>query len=146
MLFRSQLAQDALVRLSYRCFPSSRPILSEYQLALTAIAQDKTKDLASRLTDLADRRATMTAKSQQAHDYLNWFEITRARETSGAFDDYMRLKDRLKANPHRRTDSLSRYLDRMDAIFSRKGDTALPPDSPAAQELPLELPPLELPK
>ena len=142
-----QLAQDALVRLSYRCFPSYRPILSEYQLALTAIAKNKTKDLAARLTDLTARRATMTAKAQQAGDYLDWFEITRARETSGAFDDYMRLKDRLKANPHRRSDDLSKYLDRMDAIFTRQGDTAIQPAAPAApQDLPIDLPPLGLPK
>ncbi|MES2920526.1 MAG: hypothetical protein V4819_03215 [Verrucomicrobiota bacterium] len=144
-----QLAQDSLVRLSYRCFPSYRPILSEYQIALNAIAKNKTKDLAAKLTDLTERRVTMTAKAQQARDYLNWFEITRARpgETSGTFDDYIRLKDRLKANPHRRTDDLSRYLDRMDAIFSRKGDTVVQPSlDPTSPELPLELPPLELPK
>ena len=135
-----QLAQDALVRLSYRCFPSYRPILSEYQISLTAIAKNKTKDLATRLANLAERRATMTAKAQQARDYLDWFEITRARETSGAFDDYIRLKDRLKANPHRRTDDLSKYLDRMDAIFSRKGG------APTLPDLPLDLPPLQLPK
>ena len=60
--------------------------------------------------------------AQRACDYLNWFEITRARETSGAFDDCMRLKERLKANPHRRDDEVSKYLDRMDSIFSREGD------------------------
>lgn len=139
-----QLAQDSLVRLSYRCFPSYRPILSEYQIALTAIAKNLTKDLPAKLADLTERRATMTAKAQQARDYLDWFEITRARETSGAFDDYIRLKDRLKADPHRRTDDLSKYLDRMDAIFSRKGDTPVPP--PTSLDLPLELPPLALPK
>jgi hypothetical protein len=73
----------------------------------------------------------MTAKAQRAGDYLDWFEITRARETSGVFDDYMRLKERLKSNPHRRHDDLSKYLDRMDAIFSRKGDPERQPDSPS---------------
>jgi hypothetical protein len=143
-----QLAQDALVRLSYRCFPSYRPIIAEYQIALGAIAKNKTQDLAAKLTDLETRRTTMSAKAQRARDYLDWFEITRARETSGAFDDYMRLKERLKANPRRRTDDLSKYLDRMDAIFSRKGDPVAPPESPpqpGLQELP-ELPPLELPR
>ena len=47
------------------------------------------------------------------------------------FDDYMRLKERLKSNPHRRTDDLSKYLNRMDAIFSRKGDPEAPPSQPA---------------
>jgi hypothetical protein len=141
-----ELAQDALVRLSYRCFPSFRPILAEYQVVLTAIAKNKTEGIAPKLTDLADRRTLMLAKAQQAHDYLDWFEITRARETSGVFDDYIRLKERLKANPHRRTDELSKYLDRMDAIFSRQGDIAIQPDAPISQELPLDLPPLDLPK
>lgn len=117
-----RLAQDALIRLSYRCFPSYRPILAEYQIALSAIAKKKTAALASQLTALDERRTTMNAKAQRARDYLNWFEITRARETSGAFDDYMRLKERLKANPHRRDDEVSKYLDRMDSIFSREGD------------------------
>lgn len=117
-----RLAQDALVRLSYRCFPSYRPILAEYQIALSAIAKNKTSELASQLSGLGERRLTLSAKAKRARDYLDWFEITRARETSGAFDDYMRLKDRLKANPHRRTDDFSKYLDRMDAIFSRGAD------------------------
>ena len=130
-----RLAQDALVRLSYRCFPSYRPVLAEYQTVLGAIAKNNTKDLAARLAALDERRATMSAKAKRARDYLDWFEITRARETSGAFDDYMRLKDRLKATPHHRDDGLSKYLDRMDAIFSR-GESGKPAGPPARPPLP----------
>ena len=124
-----RLSQDALVRLSYRCFPSYRPILSEYQILLTAIAKNKTADVAARLVALQDTRTTMKAKAARARDYLDWFEITRARETSGVFDDYMRLKDRLKANPHQRKDELSLYLDKMDKIFYREEtkNPAMPP-------------------
>ncbi len=139
-----RLAQDALVRLSYRCFPSYRPILAEYQIVLTNIAKSNTVDVASRLNALDERRATMSAKAKRARDYLDWFEITRARQTSGIFDDYMRLKERLKANPHRRNDDLSKYLDRMDAIFSRKSDAVGPAPSPlrpSLTELPDLLPP-----
>ena len=125
-------AEDALVRLSYRCFPSYRPVLSEYQLILTAIAKNKTEDIPARLAALEETRATMVARAARARDYLDWFEITRARETSGVFDDYLRLKDRLKANPHHRKDDLSNYLDRMDRIFHR--------DAPAG---PAEMPPLD---
>ncbi|MEY4245791.1 MAG: hypothetical protein RLZZ245_3376, partial [Verrucomicrobiota bacterium] len=112
----------ALVRLSYRCFPSYRPSLEEYQILLNAMAGELPKDLAERIVALDARRATMSAKAVQARDYLDWFEITRARETSGEFDDYIRLKERLKENPHPRTDRLSKYLDRMDEIFTRGGD------------------------
>jgi hypothetical protein len=113
--------REALVRLSYRCFPSYRPILEEYQLLLNAMAGELPKDVPERLAALEERRALMGARAVQARDYLDWFEITRARETSGEFDDYIRLKERLKANPHRRTDRLSKYLDRMDEIFTRQG-------------------------
>jgi hypothetical protein len=116
------LAQDALVRLSYRCFPSYRPLLTEYQGVLVAIAKNNTKDVAKRLAALEETRATMIARATRARDYLDWFEITRARETSGAFDDYLQLKERLKAKPHRRQDDLSDYLDRMDRTFSREAN------------------------
>lgn len=124
-----QTAQEALVHLSYRSFPSYRPILSEYQIALSAIAKNTSKDLAVRLAALDERRATMSNQARRARDYLDWFEITRARQTSGAFDDYIRLKERLKETPSHRDDSLSKYLDRMDAIFSRKENT-LPTEHP----------------
>lgn len=136
-----RLAQDALVRLSYRCFPSYRPILSEYQIVISNIAKNKTQDVATTLAALGERRATMAAKSLQARDYLDWFEITRARETSGAFDDYMRLKEQLKANPHRREDKLSKYLDQMDGIFSR-GMMDTGPANPQPVGVIPELPPL----
>ncbi len=113
-------AQDALVRLSYRCFPSYRPILTDYQAVLGLIARNKTKDVAARLDQLQQTRATMLSRAARARDYLDWFEITRARETSGAFDDYLRLKERLKENPHHRNDGISTYLDRMDAVFYRE--------------------------
>jgi hypothetical protein len=113
-------AEDALVRLSFRCFPSYRPLLAEYQLVLADIARNRTDDLADRLVALDETRVTMNARAARARDYLDWFEITRAREISGAFDDYQRLKDRLKANPHQRRDDLSAYLDRMDRLFHRE--------------------------
>jgi hypothetical protein len=102
---------------------------------------------------LDETRATMVARSARARDYLDWFEITRARETSGMFEDYLRLKERLAAKPHNRTDPLSAYLDRLDRIFKRKGDApppalpgqlpAWPGTNPAAN--PIDLPPLNLP-
>ncbi|GAA5128364.1 hypothetical protein JIN84_01915 [Luteolibacter yonseiensis] len=139
-----QLAQDALVRLSYRCFPSYRPVISEYQIVLNDIARNKSKGLAEKITALNERRTTMRAKAQQARDYLDWFEITRARagETTGVFEDYMRLKERLKSKPHRRSDDVSKYLDRMQEIFSRPGDPTTPAESfEQLNDVP-ELPPL----
>lgn len=134
-----RLAQDALVRLSYRCFPSYRPLLAEYQVILGSIAKNKTKDVAMQLVKLDERRSTMTAKALRGRDYLDWFEITRANKPSDEFDDYLRLKQRLEANPRRRDDNLSKYLDRMDAIFSRGVD---PKEAPMSNEFIPDLPDL----
>ncbi|NJM38443.1 MAG: hypothetical protein HC845_11615 [Akkermansiaceae bacterium] len=117
-----QRSQEALVRLSYRCFPSYRPILLEYQVVLNQLIKNKTKDLENQLSEIEERRKTMIAKAERARDFLDWYEISTARETSGVFDDYLRLKNRLKANPHRRDDALSNYLDKMDLLFTREGD------------------------
>lgn len=113
-----RLAEDDLVRLSYRCFPSYRPILKEYQLHLTKWVNGETEGLSKSLSQLAETRATKLAKSERARDFLDWFEITRARETSGVFDDYLSLKARLKAKPNDRRDSISKYLDRLDPLFA----------------------------
>ena len=113
-----RLAQDDLLRLSYRCFPSYRPLLLEYQMLLTDFAKGETGDLANSLATLAETRGTMTGKAERARDFLDWFEITRARETSGAFEDYLNLKARLKTQPNTKKDDLSKYLDRLDPLFT----------------------------
>ena len=119
-------AAEALVRLSYRCFPSYRPLLQEYQQVLDAISKNQTTNVAERLASLAETRKTMIERVDRGRDYLDWFEITRARQTSGAFDDYLQLKDRLKDRPHRRNDPISDYLDRMDRVFYREQEAPLP--------------------
>jgi hypothetical protein len=113
-------AEEAVVRLSYRCFPSYRPLLYEYDIALRDLGRKRTSGLAAQLAALRVRRDEMLALCGRARDYLNWFEITLARDTSGMFEDYMRLKARLENRAQRRDDPLSVYLDRMDKIFARE--------------------------
>lgn len=113
-----RLAQDDLLRLSYRSFPSYRMLLLEYQSLLSDFVKTDTKGMVGSLQALVETRRIMISKAERARDFLDWFEITRARETSGAFDDYLSLKARLKNQPNTRTDTLSKYLDRLDPLFS----------------------------
>ncbi|MFM2197989.1 MAG: hypothetical protein RLZZ505_1421 [Verrucomicrobiota bacterium] len=122
-----RLAEDDLLRLSYRSFPSYRMLLLEYQSLLSDFAKGNTKSMAESLQALSETRATMVAKAERARDFMDWFEITRARETSGAFDDYLSLKARLKNRPTTRTDSLSKYLDRLDPLFTVPGEKKAEP-------------------
>ncbi|MFN9512944.1 MAG: hypothetical protein ACK57Z_08225 [Akkermansiaceae bacterium] len=112
-----RLTEDELVRLSLRCFPSFRPLLNEYQLILAKWVAGETKGLNDSLSKLSETRATMVSKSERARDYMDWFEITRARETSGEFNEYLTLKSRLKFQTIPRKDTVSKYLDRLDPLF-----------------------------
>jgi len=112
-------AQEAMIHLSYRCFPSYRPLLLEYQKILIGISRGHTENVPQRLARLKKSRESMVASAGRARDYLDWFEITRATKTSGEFDDYLKLKERLKAEKKVRNDGVSRYLDRMNDLFDR---------------------------
>lgn len=114
-------AQDGLVRVSYRCFPSYRPMLNRYQSVLQKIAQGK--DLAKlpvELDELDAIRARMRQRATRTRDYLDWYVISRAEETSGAFDDYMRAREEVENQHTRRDDPVSRYLDGMQKVFHRE--------------------------
>lgn len=159
-------AQDALVRLSYRCFPPYRPLLLEYQTVLSNIARGKTRKTAATLEALAKTRSDMVARGERAADVLDWLEINGAKETSGAFEDYRRLKARLMDNPTSRNDPLTVYLERLDRLFFRAearptgmpagmppppgiagGDAGSLPDLPGnlPQYLPMDDQPLQVP-
>jgi hypothetical protein len=112
-------ADEALVRLSFRCFPSFRPVLAHYQALLVQMIEPPSASVDHEIRQLEATRRLMVERASKGGEYLDWFEITRAQSMSGAFEDYIRLKERLKQNPYPRDSSLSRYLDRMDEIFRR---------------------------
>jgi hypothetical protein len=114
-------AEDALVRLSYRCFPSYRPLIQEYQTILRDLAEGKDRDIGARLASLAEQRLVRQQRAIRARDYLDYFEISRARDLSGEFEDYMRLKKELELRPRpKRTDPLTEKLDTLQQVFEPK--------------------------
>jgi len=113
-------AQDALVRLSYRCFPSFRPLLVGYQQILQELAEGRGTKIAERLAELDEQRLLMRGRAVQGRDYLDWFEITRAREVSGDFSDYLQMIEELRRPPDHAEDPMSLYLDDLQEAFERK--------------------------
>jgi len=116
-------AQESLNRLSYRCFPSYRPLILDYHQALIDWASfRKLDDLNELLADLSESRTLMLGRSVRARDYLDFKEIAEATELSGSFDDYIRLIDELKERPRpQREDPISKYLDTMERVYERPG-------------------------
>ncbi len=111
-------AEDGLSRLSYRCFPSYRALLDDYQQILRDFVEGKHDDLDSRLHDLAGQRQLRMERANRARDYMDFVEISNARELSGEFDDYLRLKRELELRPRpKRNDTISTALDTLQKAY-----------------------------
>ncbi|QJE98291.1 hypothetical protein [Luteolibacter luteus] len=114
-------ANEGLVRLSYRCFPSYRPLLNEYQQILRDISQGKDKDIGKRVAELNEQRKVRLDRALRARDFMDFTEISQARELSGQFDDYMRLKKDLELRPRAtRHDRVTDTLDRMEKTYDSR--------------------------
>ncbi|MBB5350555.1 hypothetical protein HNR46_000783 [Haloferula luteola] len=105
--------QDSLSHLSYRCFPSYRPLILDYQRWLVSWASGE-KEPQPLLMEMEETREIMTQRALRARDYLDFVEIHDAHELSGSFDDFMELKREIDRNVRvPRKDRITRYLDAM---------------------------------
>ena len=109
--------ENMLLFLSYRAFPLHRPLIHEYQRILLQIVEGDLKALDQRLARLAKLRSLISQSSNDANDYLNWYEATQLKMRSRAFIDYQKtLNDMNKPLPPR-NDKLSKYLDQIEREF-----------------------------
>jgi hypothetical protein len=110
--FRAVLRQvsQQLLLLGARAHPSYRAIVQEdYELA-ELLAQGKTYRVPERLERIAIHRALIERQSSAVDDYLNWFEATQSKTTSGAFSQILEADEALP----RRRDPISVYLDSIE--------------------------------
>lgn len=114
-----RLAENELVRASYRCFPPYRQILSEYQKILIDLSRDKSGEVPERLERLAGARRDLLIQAEKGRDYLDWFEITRADQSSGEFKDYMLLKSAIQTCNDPKGRSTAKYLDQVNHLYER---------------------------
>ncbi|MCP5536500.1 MAG: hypothetical protein H7A51_09750 [Akkermansiaceae bacterium] len=112
-------ARAELERLSYRCFPTYRPLLSEYEMILRDVILGKDKDIEQRLAKLMDIRLKLQESGKRVRDYLDWYYITQSNEVSGDFEKYIQLKQGLEKEQLRppADDSTQKYLDQVQKIF-----------------------------
>jgi len=112
-------ASKELQRLSYRCFPSYRPLMGEYEIILGEVAEGKDKGIAERLEKLADVRLKLKEAGLRARDYLDWYYITRSDDVSGEFKQYRDLSEalQLESVKPRGDDSTQLYLDGVQRLY-----------------------------
>jgi len=114
-------ADEGIIRLSYRCFPSYQPILREYQQILRDLVAGEHGEIAGRVAELSEQRKLRIDRALRARDYLDFIEISQARELSGEFEDYMRLKKELEQRPRApRHDRVTETLDTMQRTYESR--------------------------
>jgi len=106
-----------LVQLSYRSFPLHRPLIKQYLELIEAIEKGSTKGLDERFEQLVKTRAGLVRSGQMAEDLMNLHDATEADQSSGEFDGYFKLFERLRSAKPERKDEISKYLDRIQAEF-----------------------------
>lgn len=115
---QSRRVLDQLVRLSVRCFPEYRQIITEYCRVIAALQHGLPPEEAIELFGpLIEVREAYTAASLRARDYLDWYEITKLGGRSGSFNSYLDAMKMLRAAPDRRETPVSRYLDDIQALY-----------------------------
>lgn len=112
-----QRLMQALALSSARVNPLYRPVIVEYQEIVAQLQRGKHKRLAQRLAEARGTREHLSRRMSAIGDYMNWFEATQARGSSGAFQEYLKAAELADARESRRRDPISVYLDALEAQF-----------------------------
>lgn len=108
----TELAQRLTI-LASRAHPLLRPVIADYQMAAEMVARKKRHRLIKRLAGSAALREKIAARMDEVDDFMNWYEATQAKTTSGVFRDYQHAADSSEEIP-RRHDAFSVYLDALE--------------------------------
>jgi len=106
-----------LLLLSTSAHPLLRPVVLEYrEIALTLASRKRTR-VAKRLAAAKAIHLQITRRMTKMDDYMNWFEATQLRSSSGDFTNYLKAAGASEEVEKRRRDALSVYLDAVEAQF-----------------------------
>lgn len=107
-----------LLLLSTSAHPLLRPVVVEYREIAVALASGKRRRVAKRLAAVKSVHLKIARRVTEMDDYMNWFEATQLRTSSGDFKSYLRAAGAsAETEEGRRRDALSVYLDAVEAQF-----------------------------
>ena len=112
----NQLSTHLLV-LSARANPLYRPIVGEYQEVVASLFRGRKRRIPQRLAELRSMREHLSRQMNEIADYMNWFEATQTRTSSGIFQEYLRAAGQALEPEVRRRDPISVYLDVLETQF-----------------------------
>jgi hypothetical protein len=108
-----------LNRISYRCFPTYRPLIYEYDMIVSDIVTATADNIDTRLKNLSIKRQQKKNAATRVRDYLDWYDITQSKEITASFREYREFSDKLEEKPLRRKedDFTNNYLERVQRIY-----------------------------
>lgn len=119
---RSLLLSPMLERinlLSFRAFPSYRPMLAGYARITRQLAEGDDKEVAELLMYLEEKRTALREVGIRTRDYLDWYQITNATQLTGEFKDYQRLKRDLESKNPPHPGPVDRYLNAVQKLYDQ---------------------------
>lgn len=105
---------ERLMILAAHAHPLLRAIVSDYQRAAELLARKQIARVGKIVSEAASLRVRLAERLREVDDYMNWFEATQAKTSSGVFTEYFRAAEPLLSRRH---DPLSVYLDAMETQF-----------------------------
>lgn len=115
-----QPAADLLAHMSFRCFPTYRPVIGGYVAILSNLAEGKTGEVDEMRTNLETYRAAELKRFSQLVDLMDWYHLANVKEESGEFEDYLRVRENLRKSTGGRKDPISEYVDRVQKVFEKR--------------------------
>lgn len=112
-------ANDLLAHLSFRCFPTFRPVIAGYLKILSDVADGKTEEVEEMIRNLEEFRTAEVERHQKLVDLMDWYHLSSVRKESGEFEDYLKMQKNLRKGNEFGKDPLHQYLDKVQKVFEK---------------------------
>lgn len=112
-------ANDLLAHLSFRCFPTFRPVIAGYLKILSDVADGKTEEVEEMIRNLEEFRAAEVERHRKLVDLMDWYHLSSVQKESGEFEDYLKMQRNLRKGNEFGKDPLHQYLDKVQKVFGK---------------------------
>ena len=112
-------ANDLLAHLSFRCFPTFRPVIAGYLKILSDIADGKTEEVEEMIENLEEFRFAEVERHRKLLDLVDWYHLSSVQKESGEFEDYLKMQRNLRQGNEFGKDPLYQYLEKVQKVFEK---------------------------
>ena len=112
-------ANDLLAHLSFRSFPTYRPIIAGYLSILNDIAEGKTDLVEEKMENLEEFRTAEADRHRKLVDLMDWYHLSSVKKESGEFEDYLKMRKNLREGSESKNDPMHQYLDKVQEVFEK---------------------------